>query len=469
MDVLRELNNLLNHEDLHDDNFFEKTLDYLLQRFINFKDLDIIKIIEWVKLQDKAIPLELVWVFQKTNFLHFSTYICQNPRIISAIGTSFRYLIWGDRIGNKERHAIVVKDLLAELVNFENYSQRCNYKLCQQLLHYVVKQVIDKIKEDENVHSPLNYLDGLFHTSNVVGSKLRSFCILHLRMLIQQDQDVVSLTDAVQYQAKSYTSNKISSVFRNFFRQIFQFISLDDTIAEYQRIVEMQLFNWKWFLVSISIMIFTRPESASVMRKVIENWLNTACITENSCLLSIALLSARQCCAENSDLFGSYSSWFGGIQIQSSLGFNFFMQNLSHLVPLEPALYLKIHINKVPTPPSHCLSTLSDYVTLAKTRLDDLNETTDYMGLFNEYVSTEQEGREEDISKVVQYYAEHGEILKTVLEASVFRRQFYEKVFLPELLKVSESSDFARGKLIRKLHSIGKIPVNLFKQWIEIN
>lgn len=81
--------------------------------------------------------------------------------------------------------------------------------------------------------------------------------------------------------------------------------------------------------------------------ETIDGWMSTACSIGNSQLLSVALLCARQCCATNNQVFGLYSTWFGSLQIRSASGFNFFMQFLSQLVPSEPALYLKIHVNKV--------------------------------------------------------------------------------------------------------------------------
>lgn len=76
-----------------------------------------------------------------------------------------------------------------------------------------------------------------------------------------------------------------------------------------------------------------------------------------------------------------------------------------------------------------------------------------------------QEGRQSDVNRVLAHFSETGEIIKTVIEASVFRRQYYEKTFLPELLKVSESKDANRACLIKKLQSMGKIPQGMFNKW----
>lgn len=45
---------------------------------------------------------------------------------------------------------------------------------------------------------------------------------------------------------------------------------------------------------------------------------------------------------------------------------------------------------QVPSAPANCQALIIDYLTLAKTRLSDLNETTDYIGLFNDYHETDE-------------------------------------------------------------------------------
>lgn len=80
---------------------------------------------------------------------------------------------------------------------------------------------------------------------------------------------------------------------------------------------------------------------------LIDKWLVQSCANNNADILSAALLCARQCCVENSSKFGSYSSWFGNLQLRPASAYTYFFNFLSELVPYEPVLYLKIHVNKV--------------------------------------------------------------------------------------------------------------------------
>lgn len=75
-----------------------------------------------------------------------------------------------------------------------------------------------------------------------------------------------------------------------------------------------------------------------------------------------------------------------------------------------------------------------------------------------------QEGREADIAKVILHFKQTKEVMKAVLEASVFRRQFYEKVFLADLLKYNSVEHV---EFIEKLYSMGKIPHRLYNRWCD--
>lgn len=75
-----------------------------------------------------------------------------------------------------------------------------------------------------------------------------------------------------------------------------------------------------------------------------------------------------------------------------------------------------------------------------------------------------QEGREADIAKVILHFKQTKEVMKAVLEASVFRRQFYEKVFLADLLKYNSVEHV---EFIEKLYCMGKIPHRLYNGWCD--
>ncbi|CAH1403348.1 unnamed protein product [Nezara viridula] len=154
----------------------------------------------------------------------------------------------------------------------------------------------------------------------------------------------------------------------------------------------------------------------------------------------------------------------------SSYEFSFILNNHAKLWIYEKlSPDVKTFLSEVPTIPASCRKHFSEYIALCKTRLSDLNETTDYIGIFNDYYEKDEEGQEADVCRAISIFQENQEIPKPLLEASVFRKQYYEKVFLKRLLSVPESSDAKRAELINKLHSAGKISKTLYNRWVSLS
>lgn len=419
----------------------------------------------WLRFQDRHLPLELLWRLHKDNILQFTTYIYYNTQYVEAINSDFKLALWPENCEDADICCEMVCDLFSVLINIGAHSQRDIAKPCQELLHLVIVQFInDLLATEETKIQPCQYTENLYKVPTIAASKLKAFYLWNLQLIIQNQPDSVDFLYAVKNQNTEYTCDKFPPVVVHFLKQIFVVLNAGDTVQEICSIIISKKYNWKWLLLAMTLFAMNNSESSQALKDAIDSWIMKACKTQDKELLAVALLSARQC-GIASTTFGSYAAWFGALQIKSAQGFSFFIQFLSQIVPSEPALYLKIHVNKVPTAPSSCHGLLADYVCLAKTRLNDLNETTDYVGLFNDFHINEQEGRQSDISRVLAHFSETGEIIKTVLEASVFRRQYYEKIFLPELLKVSENKDANRECLVKKLHSMGKIPKAMFRKW----
>ncbi|KAI5694408.1 hypothetical protein M8J75_016325 [Diaphorina citri] len=126
-------------------------------------------------------------------------------------------------------------------------------------------------------------------------------------------------------------------------------------------------------------------------------------------------------------------------------------------------MYLKIHINKAPSMPLNCQATFSEYSQLAKTQLKDMNETVEYLGLFG---TTDYEDRLEDVRKVLHHFHSTNEIADIVLKACVFRRDYYNEIFLRDLLNLRDPSlTPVQIKFVDRLHSAGKVPHQMYANW----
>jgi len=84
-----------------------------------------------------------------------------------------------------------------------------------------------------------------------------------------------------------------------------------------------------------------------------------------------------------------------------------------------------------------------------------------------------QDTRAEDVGRVLQHFLRTEKVLKVVLEAAVFRRKYYEGVFLVELLQlpgwsrraVPDPESSVRHAFIDKLKSLDKIPQKLYSAY----
>ncbi|KAL4685492.1 hypothetical protein H8959_001089 [Pygathrix nigripes] len=111
-----------------------------------------------------------------------------------------------------------------------------------------------------------------------------------------------------------------------------------------------------------------------------------------------AFLVVRQAALEGPSAFQSYADWFKA-SFGSTRGYHgcskktlvFLFTFLSDLVPFESPRYLQVHILHPPLVPSKYRSLLTDYISLAKTRLADLKASCPS-------VSIESMGLYEDLS-----------------------------------------------------------------------
>ncbi|XP_072871778.1 Fanconi anemia group A protein isoform X7 [Chlorocebus sabaeus] len=147
---------------------------------------------------------------------------------------------------------------------------------------------------------------------------------------------------------------------------------------------------------------------------------------------------------------------------------------LSDLVPFESARYLQVHILHPPLVPSKYRSLLTDYISLAKTRLADLKVSIESMGLYEDLSSagdiTEPHSQAlQDVEKAIMVFEHTGKIPVTVMEASIFRRPYYVSHFLPALLtpRVLPEAPDSRVAFIESLKRADKIPPSLYSTYCQ--
>ncbi|KAM8946920.1 Fanconi anemia group A protein [Pelodytes ibericus] len=110
-----------------------------------------------------------------------------------------------------------------------------------------------------------------------------------------------------------------------------------------------------------------------------------------------------------------------------------------------------------------------EYITLAKTRLTDMKVSIEDMGLYEDLSAQPDKTKpqcqaQQDVLKAVHIFQNTSKIPSSVMEASIFRRQYFTSRFLPALLapRVLPAAPDPQMLLIDALKRADKIPMNLY-------
>lgn len=76
-----------------------------------------------------------------------------------------------------------------------------------------------------------------------------------------------------------------------------------------------------------------------------------------------------------------------------------------------------------------------------------------------------QNRHEADIIKVLESFKSTGQIMRVVLEAYVFRKQYFVGTFLKTLINSRVVDDRLRDGFIEKLNKMNKIPKHVYNKW----
>ncbi|XP_069676778.1 uncharacterized protein [Periplaneta americana] len=351
---------------------------------------------------------------------------------------------------------------------------------CNDIIEDVTKRAMETIlsvslnttEEVKLSKNPKNYLSLLLDEPPLTSELLEPFLTQHLVSTLTYKPDV-DIKDAVSKQT-DWLYSRSPSVLISVIKSMLVGLQTD-SLEVLKDLLKEENVNWRLLLICVSVYLHSMPEGGKELKSLVDWLLNKAFLSRSTYLLSATFLIARQCCAEGcAPWFTSYMSWFGStFGPESSWAtrtsatqqtFEFFMNFLTNLVPYEPSLCLKVHINKAPASPPNSFCLLGDYVTLAKTRLMDLNEAPGF-GIFGPESNTEQ-----DIEFALKYFETHnGEVAQILLDASVFRRQHFEQEFVGKLLTPRVLPDIpdTRARFIGKLHSMGKISHSTFNRYQE--
>ncbi|XP_067445106.1 Fanconi anemia group A protein [Thunnus thynnus] len=291
----------------------------------------------------------------------------------------------------------------------------------------------------------------------------------------------LTVSDAITLQ-NEWTFAKACRLLTFLFRKLAVIFSVEQLLRHLQQVLETHEVNWKHILCFLSTLLIYNPCAEPSLKELLSRLLSSAFEGYDLENMITAFLLARQGALEGPGIFPSYSDWFkmsfgGGSSCHatSKKSLVFLLKFLSDLVPFEPAQYLKIHILHPPYVPVKHRSLLMEYVSLAKTRLADLKESVEDMGLYEEVSGAggatvqPQCQAVQDVEKAVSLFESTGRISATVMEASIFRRPYFLTRFLPALLtpRVLPVKADVRMSFIEALKKADKIPAAQYSSYVE--
>ncbi|XP_061775922.1 Fanconi anemia group A protein-like isoform X2 [Nerophis ophidion] len=289
----------------------------------------------------------------------------------------------------------------------------------------------------------------------------------------------LTVSDAISLQNK-WTFEKASRLLTSLFRKLSVIFSVDQLLRHLQQVLETHEVNWKHVLCFLSTLLVYNPSAQPSLRELLSRLLTSAFEGYDLESMITAFLLARQGALQGPAIFPSYCDWFkgcfggaSGFHATSKKSLVFLLKFLSDLVPFEPPQYLKVHILHPPYVPVKYRSLLMEYVSLAKTRLADLKESVEEMGLYGDISGAEaapvQCQAVQDVDKAVSLFESTGRLSATVMEASIFRRSYFLTRFLPTLLKpkVLPVKADAQMSFIEALKKADKIPAAQYSAYVD--
>ncbi|KAG8012883.1 Fanconi anemia group A protein, partial [Nibea albiflora] len=247
--------------------------------------------------------------------------------------------------------------------------------------------------------------------------------------------------------------------------------SVEQLLRHLQQVLETHEVNWKHVLCFLSTLLVYNPCAEPSLRELLSRLLSSAFEGYDLENMITAFLLARQGALEGPGIFPSYSDWFKVSHPVGQLYSCICSDNITH-DEKQPNIN-KVHILHPPYVPVKHRSLLMEYVSLAKTRLADLKESVEDMGLYEDVSgaggASVQCPAVQDVEKAVSLFESTGRISATVMEASIFRRPYFLTRFLPALLKprVLPVKADARMSFIEALKKADKIPAAQYSSYVE--
>ncbi|XP_064641376.1 Fanconi anemia group A protein homolog [Lineus longissimus] len=430
-----------------------------------------------------GISAELLWILNKEFIMTIDSYIsCNLGKAVIFEALPGNIISMCRSASESERRRVdIISDLMAYLIR-QGYARRSSeLDHASKTLKRVTVAVLDSILKDtlKNVtelglpHQNPFYL--AFNHGGLDSETIKRCCTHLLAVTMSLNPDLKVSQALIKQSTWKYVNTPpgLAQVY-NHLMLLFDSMEVLNII---KRVLARQEVNWETVLSFAATFLVLFRDASDVYRGLIRNLLQEAFENLEVENLITGFLLARQGCLEGPHVFPSYQEWF-----QDSFGsstspannkkaFSLLVKFLTDIVPFESANILRVHIMKPPLIPAKCNDMYADYTILAKTRLSDMNEPLDpQVGI---YTSTKMEGNEledqisNDVNNALVSFEQSGKVPTIIIEASIFRKPYYIRRFLPALMKPRPLPDDPdiRMKFITALNQSGKIPTAMFNDY----
>ncbi|XP_006923489.1 Fanconi anemia group A protein isoform X2 [Pteropus alecto] len=347
----------------------------------------------------------------------------------------------------------------------------------QRMLASALEALAAGVQEESSAHRAarcwFSVLSG--HTCSMISTDSPKSFFRHTLTQIFTHKPVLKVSDAIQMQ-REWSFARTHPLLTSLYRRLFVVVSPEELVGHVQEVLETHEVNWQHVLSCVSALVICFPEARQLVTDWVARWLARAFENFDLDSMVTVFLLVRQAALEGPSLFLSYADWFQasfgsarGLHGCSKKALVFLFKFLSDLVPFEAPHYLQVHILHPPLVPSKYRFLLTDYVSLARTRLADLKVSIENMGLYEDLsspgdIAEPHSQASQDVEKAIAVFEHTGRIPAAVMEASIFRRPYYVSHFLPALLtpRMLPRVPDGRAAFVEALKRADKIPPSLY-------
>ncbi|KAF4095448.1 hypothetical protein G5714_024526 [Onychostoma macrolepis] len=360
----------------------------------------------------------------------------------------------------------------------------CAHKLsqtCCVMLDSMIWWLLDSLS-DKGAETPaagfwVQVFDVSVFAGCVTEETLQHF-FTHTLMRVLTYRPVYKVSDVIAVQS-DWSFAKTPPLLTALFCKVCVVFSVERVLSQLQQVLETHEVNWRHVLWCVSHLLIYHSQTQRCLTDLLSRLLSSAFDGYDVEKMITLLLLGRQASLEGPAVFPSYRDWFklsfGGsssYHAKSKKSTVFLLKFLSDLVPYEPPQYLKVHVMHPPFIAGKYRSLLQEYISLAKTRLRDLKVSLEDTGIFevvNGSAGVLECPAQQDVEKAVTLFMTSSKIPATVIEASIFRRPYFQSRFLPALLspRVLPVKSDARMMFIEALRKADKIPAALYTSYTE--